>query len=276
MSKNLKTGVVGPAGTASHEAATRLGYKDVAFFRTITDVFVALENDEIHVGVVPIENIIRGNVGDTLDGMYDFEPKVIGEAVVPIALCIASKAKKKSDVKVVLSDQRAIAQCLFYLNKKFPDQEVINVASAAHAMRYVAESRMNDCAAIGSEFAAKQYKLNVLDRNIEDRKGNLTRYLVVSKKINAKPAKESKTSIFIFPKAKKDQPGILYYVSGCFAKNNINLTQVSLRPSRKKLGIYYFYFEFAGNEKDANVQKALKELAKYSDFKILGSFPKVY
>ena len=109
MSKTHKTGVVGPAGTASHEAATRLGFKEILFFRTITDVFVALENEEIALGVVPIENIIRGNVGDTLDGLYDFEPRVIGEAIVPISLCIASKTKKKSDIKIVLSDQRAIA-----------------------------------------------------------------------------------------------------------------------------------------------------------------------
>jgi len=274
MGKTIKTGVVGPAGTASHEAATRLGYKEIVFFRTITDVFVALENGEIRVGVVPIENIIRGNVGDTLDGLYDFEPKVVGEIVVPINLCIASKTK--NNIKMILSDQRAIAQCLFYLNKKFPDQEVINVASAAHAMRYVAESRMNDCAAIGSEFAAKQYKLNIIDKNIEDRKGNLTRYLVITKSISAKPGKKNKSSIFIFPKAKKDQPGILYYVSGCFAKNDINLTQVSLRPSRKKLGTYYFYFEFEGHEKDARVQNALKELGSYADYKILGSFPRTF
>ncbi|MBW3017159.1 ACT domain-containing protein, partial [Candidatus Woesearchaeota archaeon] len=80
--------------------------------------------------------------------------------------------------------------------------------------------------------------------------------------------------VFVFPKAMKDRPGVLYYISGCFANNKVNLTQIALRPSRKKLGTYYFYFEFAGHISDKNIQKALKDLEPHADFRVLGSFPK--
>jgi len=269
------TGVVGPAGTASHEAAAKIGIKDVKFFRNIPHVFSALEVEEVQQAIVPIENVIRGTIGGTVDELYDIEPTITGEVLIPIKLCIAClKTTKKEQIKRILSDQKAIAQSLVYLNKKFPDPELENVASAANAMKMIAEEKLSDSAAIGSEFAATHYGLKILDNDIEDRKGNITRYIVIEMEGETKPTGKDKTAIFVLPKSPEDRPGILYEILGCFASRKINLTNLELRPSIEKFGYYNFFVEFEGHQKNSIVKEALSELKKFADFKVLGSFPK--
>ena len=142
-------------------------------------------------------------------------------------------------------------------------------------MNLVAGEKLSDSAAIGSEFAAKHYGLKVLDNNIEDKKGNMTRYILLEMQGETKPTGKDKTAIFMLPKAPKDRPGILYEILGCFASREINLMNLVLRPSIEKLGNYNFFIEFEGHQKDLKVKEALSELKKIASFKILGSFPRV-
>ncbi|MBW2995409.1 hypothetical protein KY312_03575, partial [Candidatus Woesearchaeota archaeon] len=192
------TGVVGPAGTSSHESAAKIGETNVKFYRNIPHLFSALELEDIEQAIVPIENVITGTVGQTIDELHDIEPTIKGEILVPIKLCIAClQDTKKEDVKTIISGQNAIAQSLVYLNKNFPEPELKNVESAAAAMEIIAKKKLKDVAAIGSEFAAKHYGLKVLDNNIEDRKGNITRYIILDMDGVTNPTGNDKTAIFI-------------------------------------------------------------------------------
>jgi prephenate dehydratase len=270
------TGVVGPAGTASHEAAMQIGAKNIKFFRDIAHVFSALEMGEVEQAIVPIENVIAGSIGQTIDQLHDISPTIKAEIIIPIKLAIACDPKSDKDkIKYIISDQRAIAQSLGYLNKKFPKPELRNIASAARAMQLIAEKKLTDCAAIGSEFAATQYKLKVLGSDIEDRKGNATRYILIDMDGANKPTGDDKTAIFIIPKAQKDRPGILWEILGCFATRKINLTTMIVRPSIGKFWVYNFYFEMQGHQEDEIVKEALAELKKYADYKLLGSFKRI-
>ena len=84
-----RIGVLGPEGTFSHQAARALfqgarqaqnsidsgsgsGTTSVIFYKTIHDVFNAVESDECDKGVVPIENSLGGSVGFTLDALLKF------------------------------------------------------------------------------------------------------------------------------------------------------------------------------------------------------------
>jgi prephenate dehydratase len=267
------TGVVGPAGTASHEAAVKTGAKNIKFFRDIAQVFSALEIGEISQGIVPIENVLRGTVTETVDMLMNIEPVIKKEILVPIKLAIAClPSSGKKDIKVIISDQRALAESLGYLNKNFPEPELKNVASAAFAMRTIAEEKLKDHAAIGSAFAAKHYGLKILDNDIEDRKNNVTRYILIEMKGETPRTGNEKTAVMVMPKEKEDKPGILYNVVGCFAKRNINLTNTILRPSIEIPGTYNFFIEFEGHQKDDAVRQALDDLKTKANFKVLGSY----
>jgi prephenate dehydratase len=269
------TGVIGPAGTASHEAAVKTGEKDIKFFRNLPHLFSALDVGEIDRAIVPIENIITGTICATVDELYNIEPVIIGEVIIPIKLCVACiPGTKKENIKNVLSDQNAIAQALGYLNRKFPDAEMQNIASAAHAMEVVAEKKLADCAAVGSEFAANQYGLKIIDKDIEDRKGNLTRYFILQMKGDSEPTGKDKTALFMIPKQEKDKPGVLFKMLKCFAERDINITNCVFRPSLEKLGTYNVYLAVDGHKKDKAMQEAFAELKKTAGIKIFGSFRK--
>jgi chorismate mutase/prephenate dehydratase len=68
--------------------------------------------------------------------------------------------------------------------------------------------------------------------------------------------------------------GALHDILSHFRKNNINLTRIESRPSKKKAWDYIFFFDFIGHKDDASVKNALKRIEKESVFlKILGSYP---
>ena len=72
----------------------------------------------------------------------------------------------------------------------------------------------------------------------------------------------------------EDKPGQLYKILGIFEKNNINLTKIESRPSKKGLGKYLFFVDFNGHIDDEMVQNILKEIEDNTYFlKVLGSYP---
>ena len=72
----------------------------------------------------------------------------------------------------------------------------------------------------------------------------------------------------------EDRPGGLYRILGIFEKNNVNLTKIESRPSKKGLGKYLFFVDFEGHIDDGMVQNILSEIGENTYFlKVLGSYP---
>jgi chorismate mutase/prephenate dehydratase len=132
-------------------------------------------------------------------------------------------------------------------------------------MKELKERMLWDTAAVGPKESASIYGLELLHENIEDAPSQ-TRFIAVSKK----QGKGNKTSIIF---ALKDRPGALYHALKDFADRKINLTKIESRPSKKKLGEYSFYIDFAGSLEDAKVKEALDALKEKTTFiKVLGSY----
>ena len=68
-----------------------------------------------------------------------------------------------------------------YYNKKI--LEPIISADTAGSAKDLAEGNDKSIAAIASKLSAKIYNLKILEKNIEDEKGNVTRFLIMGKKI---------------------------------------------------------------------------------------------
>jgi chorismate mutase/prephenate dehydratase len=59
------------------------------------------------------------------------------------------------------------------------------------------------------------------------------------------------------------------------AENDINMTRIESRPSRRKKWHYVFFIDIEGHADDANVAAALQTLEKGTQlFRVLGSYPK--
>ncbi|KXA94045.1 hypothetical protein AKJ65_05600 [candidate division MSBL1 archaeon SCGC-AAA259E19] len=80
----MKVGILGPRGTYSEIAArTEFGEKtEPVTYPLITDVAEAVEKGEVPIGVVPVESLREGSVGETLDALAWLDVKVKAEIVL--------------------------------------------------------------------------------------------------------------------------------------------------------------------------------------------------
>jgi prephenate dehydratase len=135
-------------------------------------------------------------------------------------------------------------------------------------------SKANDKtkAAIASSLSAKTYGLEMIKKNIENEKGNLTRFLVMGKKIiQPKFGKKKYITSFLFKL--KSKPAALYQSLGGFAINGVNLTKLQSYPEKNSFDSFFFLCDLDGHIEDPKVQKSLEELGLHcQDFHVLGVF----
>ena len=135
-------------------------------------------------------------------------------------------------------------------------------------------SKKNDKknAAIASSLSAKTYNLEVIAKNIENEKGNLTRFLIMGKNISQPEFKEKKyITSFLFKL--KSKPAALYQSLGGFAINGVNLTKLQSYPEKNSFDSFFFLCDLDGHIDDPKVKKSLEELGLHcEDFHVLGVF----
>lgn len=242
---------------------------DLIPYCNIPAVMESVVNDETSLGIVPIENSIEGPVGITLDSLANkYDLKIFKEIIIPINQnLIVNTGTKIEDIEDVYSHSQAISQCReFLLSHKMQSHYAVSTASAAKSI--IGD---NTKAAIGNSKSAELYGLEILQSNIQDTDNNQTRFVALSKN-DHEPTSNDKTSIIF--SIYEDRPGSLYKILGIFEKNNINLTKIESRPSKKGLGKYLFFVDFYGHRSDETINNILNEIDENTYFlKVLGSYP---
>jgi chorismate mutase/prephenate dehydratase len=270
LEEPLKITCLGPLATFTHLAALRHFGSSTDFIPvdSIKKVFENVETNKAEYGVVPIENSNEGVVSYTLDMFMDSELQVVAEIILQISHNLLSKQRSKSKIKKIYSHPQALAQCRGWIESNLPGIPVAESTSTARAAELAARNR--NSAAIASEIAARMYDLNVIEKNIEDSRYNITRFLVISKHFPHKTGND-KTSIMF---SIKDRPGSLYGILLPFKKSNINLTKIESRPSKRKAWEYIFFVDMEGHIQDKKVKRAIDQVKKGCFYlKILGSYP---
>lgn len=250
------------------------GYEEKPI-RTITAIFSELNSNTDSLAVLPIENSIEGTVKETIDNLIKIENddiKIIGETVVSIEHCLITFAKDFSQIKKIKSHPQAISQCYDYIYSKFNDNIVLeSESSTANAVKSLTVEQPQ-VAAIGNKYSAQYYNMPILDTNINDEKFNQTRFILLGKALQNRITDSDKTSIMF---ATENESGALCDVLTILKENEINMTYISSRPSKKSLGEYTFYIDFDGNIFDTKISKALSKILRHvKSFKHLGSYPK--
>jgi chorismate mutase / prephenate dehydratase len=270
LEEPLKVSCLGPLATFSHLAALRHFGSSAHFLplASIKDVFEVVERGEAEYGVVPIENSTEGVVSSTLDMFIDYDLKVSAEIVLEVSHNLLSKAAGRQKVKRIYSIPIATAQCKQWLESHMPGVAVMEATSTAKAAEIAAKDAQS--AAIASELAARIYDLNVLARNIEDSKHNVTRFLVISKEFPPGSGND-KTSIMF---SIKDRPGSLYDILLPFKRAKINLTKIESRPSKRKAWEYIFFVDMEGHIEEKRLSRAIEAVKEECLYmKHLGSYP---
>lgn len=281
-----KTIALLPAGSVSDEAA-KLFFNSESIqwkhHRMISDVFLSTVHDVSNYSVIPIENTIDGSVSLHLDWLvHEVDLPIQAEWVYPSIQNLIGRKEELSgqdgeldytQVKKVISHPVAMAQCLEFIKKHFPEAEKEHVSSTAESVRIVRDRPGEGIVAIGTSIAAHNNKLDILAREITDHNNNYTRFLIVGKETyHSRTSTNFKTSILVT--LPEDFPGALHQVLSAFSWRRINLSRIESRPTKKKLGNYYFYIEVNHSLEEFLVQASLQEIEAIGcQVRVLGSYP---
>ncbi|MFW5972139.1 MAG: prephenate dehydratase [Bacillota bacterium] len=278
--KQEKYGYLGPGGTFSEVAALKyFDDKDkLLSLRSFNEIFEKIQTGEIIKGVIPIENSLEGAVKLCMDLLYSSSyVVVVDEIILPVNhYLMAPEGTKVEDIEEVYSISQIIGQSNKYINQNLKNASVHYTGSSAQAAEMVKDKPGK--AMIGSRRISELYNLEILDEEIQDMSNNYTRFFVIANKLDVKDEfpemdKEYKTSIICAPEINKS--GVLYSMLAEFKREDINLSRIESRPSKRQLGEYIFYIDLIGHKKNRHVRVALEGVEKKSVFfKILGSYVK--
>jgi len=270
---------MGPVGTFSEEAAHVFAGRDSGPERaelvecaSIAEVFALVDSGRADFGVVPMENALEGSVSATVDALAlnRSDTQILAETVVDIhhALLLAPGATL-ADVQAVVSHPQATAQCRRWIAAHLPACEIRAANSTADSARLAVSDP--HIAGIGSLRAAELFGAQVFESDIEDFRGNQTRFVLVG---HGHPAagEYNKTSLALF--MKEDRPGTLLMILQEFSYAGFNLTRVESRPTKRALGDYVFIVDIEGYIDDLAMRTAIDCLRlKLREVRVLGSYP---
>jgi len=277
LEKALLIGYLGPEATNTHQAALKKFGASVDYHAmpTIADIFTAMERGETDYAVIPIENSTEGSVRETLDGFVESNLKIVAQIHLEISHALISNEPLEKITKVYSKDQ-ALAQCRHWLQRHLPHAQLVDWASTSAAVQ-IAKGEPG-AAAIASELAAQIHDVPILERNLQGKGENTTRFFVLGRTA-AGPVGGGNdiTSLLIsLGEDASANPGALLGMLMPMAERGINLSKIESRPSKKRPWDYYFFVDVTGHYEDKAMKEALAELRKFCPLvKWLGSYPAV-
>ena len=269
----MKIGIQGELGAYSHIAANNLYENaEIKTCATFEETFKQAYQDKDCKIIIPIENSLAGRVADIHYLLPKYKLQIHGEYFLNVEHNLLCKPEAKiEDIKYVRSHAQAIGQCQDIINKK-KFKSIISVDTAGSA-KDLAEGNDKTIAAIASELSAKIYNLNILEKNVEDEKGNVTRFLIMGKNVEQPEFKKEKKFITSCIFRLKSEPSALYKCLGGFATNQVNLTKLESFSVKNTFDQANFYLDIEGHLDQPSVKKSMEELGFHTEtLDILGVY----
>ena len=261
----------GTFGAYSHLAALSIDSNaEVVPCKTFDDCFVQASRDTNSKIIIPESNRITGNIGIEYL-IFEYRLNIYAEYFQKIEHnLLGLPGTKVSEIKDVYSHAQALSQCSKFIKSNRLTEHVR--ADTAVSAEMVSKSKDKTKAAIASSLSAKTYNLEIVKNNIENEKGNLTRFLVMGKNIS-QPEFSGKKYITSFLFKLKSKPAALYQSLGGFAINGVNLTKLQSYPEKNSFDSFFFLCDLDGHIEEPRVQKSLEDLGLHcQDFHVLGVF----
>ena len=261
----------GTFGAYSHLAALSIDSNaEVVPCKTFDDCFVQASKDTNSKIIIPESNRITGNIGIEYL-IFEYRLNIYAEYFQKIEHnLLGLPGTKVSEIKDVYSHAQALSQCSKFIKLNRLTEHVR--ADTAGSAEMVSKSKDKTKAAIASSLSAKTYNLEIVKNNIENEKGNLTRFLVMGKNIS-QPEFRGKKYITSFLFKLKSKPAALYQSLGGFAINGVNLTKLQSYPEKNSFDSFFFLCDLDGHIEEPRVQKSLEDLGLHcQDFHVLGVF----
>lgn len=261
----------GNEGAYSEAAAIEYFGKDceMIYATTFDEAFEVLGGGDVDYAVLPIENSSTGTIAKVVDLLIKYRFSIVGEVCIPIRHCLVGvPGAKLSDIRKIYSHEQALLQCGEFL-KDLKGVECKDYYSTAISARTVAESGDKAMAAIASAINAELYGLDIIAEEINDNKGNTTRFAIIARQPEVTEECDKISIAF----GLKHESGQLHRILSIFASNDLNVLKLESRPIADKPFEYRFFVDFSGRLLDDRVCSALETVANETrDFTILGTY----
>ncbi len=263
----------GEPGAYSHQAChdTRPDMEPMPC-RTFEDVIEAVRTGAADIAMLPVENTTFGRVPDNHNLLPQSGLHIIDEAFVRVHInLMALPGTQLSQVTSAMSHPVLLGQCQDFLR----DHGIHRVPGpdTAGSAKLIAEQTDPQNAALAGDLAADIYGLEVLAHHIEDQGNNTTRFLLLAREADTtRRGEHSMITSFVFQV--RNIPAALYKAMGGFATNGVNMTKLESYMVGGSFTATQFYADIEGHPDDANVKRALEELAYFTNsVEILGVYP---
>ena len=263
----------GVPGAYSHKACVE-AYPDMeaSSCESFEDAFAAVKDGNARLAMIPIENSVGGRVADIHHLLPDSGLYIVNEHFQSVQHQLLGVPDAKLEgIRTVTSHVQALSQCRHLIAEL--NLKPVQSADTAGSAKALAESGDVTTASIASELAGEIYGLKVLRSRIEDRIGNTTRMVVMSRqRIEPDPRSGPCMTSLVFQV--RSVPASLYKALGGFATNGINITKLESYITDASFQVAQFYVELEGHPSDKPVDRALDELQFFSaKMKVLGTYP---
>jgi prephenate dehydratase len=266
---------LGPSGTYGEQAATalieleQLPQPELVPCNGLRAVVERLAKGDCDCAVVPVENSVEGGVTATLDALWSHHDLCIKRALVlPIRHALLSNGYL-SGITEVLSHPQALAQCSGWLATHVPQALQLPTSSTAEAARLVVGSRFR--AAIASRPAGEEHGLEELAFPVNDVAGNRTRFLLLQRGSRQDSGDVASLAFSLH----RNAPGALLEALACLARQDLNMSRIESRPSKRELGEYVFFVDVElGSESDKALHALIRDLEPFCEhLSHFGAYP---
>ena len=264
----------GVKGAFSELAGKRI-YPEAKSFpcSTFEDMFEQVRIGKVDAAMVPIENSLAGRVADTQRLIPESNLKITSEYFLEVNHnLIGTKGTKISDIKRIHSHEQGIAQCRNNIINL--DKQMVVEADTAGSAKLISKLNNKEDAAIASDLAAEIYDLDILIRNFQDEKNNVTRFLIMQKNMpDIDISSDQILTTLVFNV--RSIPAALYKCLGGFASNGVNITKLESYVHPQGFDVAQFYIDFEGHPEKNSVKLALEEMKFFcKHIQILGVYKK--
>jgi prephenate dehydratase len=265
----------GVEGAYSHLACKNAFPKSISIAcESFEDAMKLVEKGTADFAMIPVENSTAGRVEE----IYRLIPKsslyIVKEHFEPVNHCLLGiKGSKLEDIRYVGSHPQALAQCY----KNILDLNLTAVAKfdTAGSAKEISEQNNPIFGAIASKLAADLYNLEILKDDFGDLKGNVTRFIILSKENTVPTFDKSKEYIISLIFHVRDIPAALYKALGGFATNSVNLLKLESYSMTGSLQVSRFHIDIEAHPDEKRLKLALDELSYFAkEIKYLGVYEK--
>ena len=187
-----KVAILGRRGSF-HEEAAMAFYQDVPLelkgFGSFEQMLAAYDSADVDAVVIAVENTLSGGLVRNLELIHSGGYQVAGEVHIPVHhYLMALPGQTLESIREVRSHEMALYQTRSFFEKHCPGVTLNKTSSTVTGVQEIVSGQLKGVAAVASRLAAKEFGMEILAREIESSKENMTRFFVIDRYFRSEKA----------------------------------------------------------------------------------------